>query len=130
MCKPDSAVSAYLYIDVGVSHDKPREYWESLKDINVVLFRGDRSESAHSSEGLPDCLKIVSHLPHLCKLFSSLFQMPGTWNATTPTGGNSLTDSASINGQYTQGDFAWILFCGAIVWLEIPGIGLSTSFPK
>src|SRR5438876_1039328 len=54
--------------------------------------------------------------------------MPGTWNATIPTGGNSLTDSASLNSQYTQGDFAWILFCGAIVWLEIPGIGLSIRF--
>ena|SRR5579871_5252256 len=49
--------------------------------------------------------------------------MSGVWNETEPNGGNSLTDSAYINSQYTAGDIAWILFAGALVWLMIPGIG-------
>jgi hypothetical protein len=49
--------------------------------------------------------------------------MSAVWNATIPTGGDSVTDAAAINAQYTGGDIAWILFSGTIVWLEIPGIG-------
>jgi len=49
--------------------------------------------------------------------------MSGVWNETEPNGGNSLTDSAYINSQYTTGDIAWITFAAAIVWIMIPGIG-------
>jgi hypothetical protein len=49
--------------------------------------------------------------------------MSGVWNDTEPNGGNSLTDSAYINSQYTTGDIAWITFAAAIVWIMIPGIG-------
>lgn len=49
--------------------------------------------------------------------------MSGIWNDTAPNGGNSLTDSLYMNGQYTTGDVAWILFASALVWLMIPGIG-------
>jgi uncharacterized protein with LGFP repeats len=52
-----------------------------------------------------------------------IFEMSGVWNETEPNGGNSLTDSAYINSQYTTGDIAWITFAAAIVWIMIPGIG-------
>jgi len=53
--------------------------------------------------------------------------MSGVWNETAPNGGDSITDAAYMNGQYTPGDFAWILFASALVWLMIPGIGYVPS---
>src|SRR5271170_2873956 len=53
--------------------------------------------------------------------------MSGIWNETAPNGGDSILDSPYMNGQYTPGDFAWILFASAFVWLMIPGIGYSAS---
>jgi hypothetical protein len=49
--------------------------------------------------------------------------MSGVWNETEPNGGDSLTDSAAMNAQYTGGDLAWIMFAASIVWIMIPGIG-------
>jgi hypothetical protein len=49
--------------------------------------------------------------------------MSGVYNETEPNGGNSLTDALAMNGQYTTGDVAWILFASALVWIMIPGIG-------
>jgi hypothetical protein len=49
--------------------------------------------------------------------------MSAIWNETEPNGGDSLVDSASMNEIYSPGDFAWILFASALVWLMIPGIG-------
>jgi hypothetical protein len=49
--------------------------------------------------------------------------MSAIWNETEPNGGDSLVDSAAMNEIYSPGDFAWILFASALVWLMIPGIG-------
>jgi hypothetical protein len=54
--------------------------------------------------------------------------MSAVWNASTPNGGDSLTDSAAINQQYTTGDLAWITFAAAIVWIMIPGIGYNPIY--
>ena len=53
--------------------------------------------------------------------------MSGVYNASEPNGGDSLVDSAAINEMYSPGDFAWILFASALVWLMIPGIGYVFS---
>lgn len=46
------------------------------------------------------------------------------FNASDPTSGNSLL--GDVNAQYTGYEFhyVYIMFCGFIVWLIIPGIGL------
>lgn len=46
------------------------------------------------------------------------------YNASAPNGGNPL--QVDVNAQYAGFEFnyAYIVFCGFIVWLIIPGIGL------
>ncbi|KAK5168270.1 uncharacterized protein LTR77_006839 [Saxophila tyrrhenica] len=47
------------------------------------------------------------------------------YNATNPTGGDSLTQD--LNVYYTSGDIAWLLTSTALVLLMIPGVGLFYS---
>lgn len=56
--------------------------------------------------------------------------MSGVYNESEPNGGNSLTDALAMNGQYTTGDVAWILFASALVWIMIPGIGYPQTLAR
>ena len=68
-----------------------------------------------------------THINEVTGPKNSCVTMSGVWNETAPNGGDSITDSADMNEQYTPGDFAWILFASALVWLMIPGIGYVPS---
>jgi len=49
------------------------------------------------------------------------------YNASIPSGGDPL--KVDVNAQYVgyEWNYTYIVFCGFIVWLIIPGIGLLYS---